>query len=243
MEVNGPRRKRTTGRNRNTLINIRSKGGKIPSALDRQRSKQINAFDKPQVSQPTEQKAPPVAAIQNARRERSSLQAPTAATLATSTGADYSSGTQALAAAAQRTQAGAAQLAVLQAQQRQRPKGFMRQIVRGFAAGGDPAMARFARKNPHLIKEWLGQESGLDPKAISPPNNQGDPNYGAFQFARIDPGARPWLEKFIKGPGHGRFTANMFQQAKLAVKYFDLTPSDVRRYVQQIRQGTYKGWG
>jgi hypothetical protein len=258
VNVNGPRPTSSTGRNRNSVKNIASKGGNIRTALNRDRTTGIGGgLDRkaPAAISPTAFDA--AASIKKMAELRQVRQASTAArtTLPLGGAPDRSSAMSAVSGATAMVQAQANMTALaLAAAQRARRSGggggipqgpggpLIKQLARGFAAAGDKRMAKFVRRNPGDIRTWLGQESGLDTDAISPPNNQGDPNYGLFQFARLDPGARPWLERFITQGGKG-FTATPFQQAQLAARFFDLTPSDVRSYVEQIRSGSYKGWG
>lgn len=236
---NGPRAKATTGRGRGSLTNMLSK-------YDRDRTP-LNAATRPQTSAPTgapepEAKAALAKLKQMRENRKEKVQTPDTfrPTITAPQLIQPRANLTALAYAAMRTGnsgGGGGNLPT-------GPTGgpLMAQLAAGFRKAGDDKMARFVLKNPQLMRTWLGAESGLDFGAISPPNNQGDPNYGGFQFARLDPGARPWLEKFIKRGGR-KFTATPFQQAILAAKYFDLTPRDVRGYVQQINQGTYQGWG
>lgn len=257
---NGPRQRISTGRNRRTLQNIASKGGNIYTALQRDRVTGIGGavntpappVPKPKVKStftPTES-LKKLQAIRAAATINLNTTPPGSIGVTTTTpSTGYTPSTP---PPPRSNMTALALLAAATAQANnsggggggQGPGGpIMRQLARGFRSADDPRMARFVKRNKDLMRIWLGQESGMDPKAISPPNNQGDPNYGLFQFARLDPGARPWLERFIKGSGHGRFTATPYQQARLAAKYFDLTPADVRRYVREIQAGTYKGWG
>jgi hypothetical protein len=249
---NGPRPTASTGRNRNSVRNIVSKGGNIRTALKRDRTTQVGgAMDKKGPVTTSGTPFDPAGSLQKLAdlRAKSAIGTVSRTALQLPTALDTSSNVAAMTAATQ-AQANMTALALAAAQRAGNsgyvPRGgggpLMAQLAKGFRAAGDPRMAKFIRRNPALARIWLGQESGLDPDAISPPNNQGDPNYGLFQFARLDPGARPWLEKYITQNGKG-FTATPFQQAVLAARYFDLTPADVRRYVQEIQQGTYKGWG
>lgn len=247
---NGPRATFKTGRNRRTVQNIASKGGNFKTALNRDRQTGIggslNKAPKPKIAkkadyQPTESLKKLKGLKASTSLQRTPLDLPKAADFTQAYGG-------ANASVAANTQSMAVITALQLMAQRnggRMPSGgggpIMKQLARGFARAGDDKMARFVRRNPDLMRTWLNQESGMRPGAISPPNNQGDPNYGLFQFARLDPGARPWLEKFI-GPG-GRFKATPFQQAVLAARHFDLTPQDVRSYVQQIKAGNYPGWG
>lgn len=256
MPTNGPRAKTTTGRNRRTVRNIASKGGNMRTALKRDRTNSPGAIDAKPASGGTEKPKPapfdPAASLKKMKEIRESrAQSQTTRSDIPLPGApNYTAATNAYTQAAATTGLKANLTALALAASRQgggggggNPGGgVMKQLSAGFRSAGDTAMARFVKRNPHLMRVWLGQESGMRRNAVSPPNNQGDPNYGYFQFARLDPGARPWLERFITKGGQG-FSASAFQQARLAAKYFDLTPSDVRTYVQQIRSGTYKGWG
>jgi hypothetical protein len=249
---NGPRPRVSTGRNRNSTRNIASKGGNIKTALNRDRTTGVGgAMDKKGSTTVSGTPFDPAASLAKLASLRTKQQLGTISRTALQLPkALDTSGNVAAMTAATQAQANMTALALAAAQRAGKsgyvPRGgggpLMAQLVKGFRAAGDPRMAKFIKRNPQLARTWLGQESGLDPNAISPANNQGDPNYGLFQFARLDPGARPWLEKYITNNGQG-FTATPFQQAVLAARHFDLTPADVRRYVQEIQQGTYKGWG
>lgn len=251
---NGPRKKATTGRNRLTVQNIASKGGNIRTALNRDRQTgvggSLNQAPKPKIEKKAEGYKPTESLNKlKALRTSSALnRSPSSPPKLT----DFASANAPALAASTANTTAMAMLTALQLAQSRRGGGtavgqgpggpIMRQLAKGFARAGDDKMARFVRRNPDLMRIWLNQESGMRRNAVSPPNNQGDPNYGYFQFARLEPGARPWLEKFITKGGQG-FKANAFQQAVLAARHFDLTPQDVRTYVQQINAGTYKGWG
>jgi hypothetical protein len=225
---NGPRPTASTGRNRNSVRNIVSKGGNIRTALKRDRTTQVGgAMDKKGPVTTSGTPFDPAGSLQKLAdlRAKSAIGTVSRTALQLPTALDTSSNVAAMTAATQ-AQANMTALALAAAQRAGNsgyvPRGgggpLMAQLAKGFRAAGDPRMAKFIRRNPALARIWLGQESGLDP------------------------GARPWLEKYITQNGKG-FTATPFQQAVLAARYFDLTPADVRRYVQEIQQGTYKGWG
>lgn len=76
---------------------------------------------------------------------------------------------------------------------------------------------------------WVKQESGWNPNAISPANNQGKPNYGLFQFWAGHKWARPGFSPE--------------EQAFLAATKFRLSPERIRNFAAQIRSRRYKGWG
>lgn len=108
------------------------------------------------------------------------------------------------------------------------------QLRAGFLAAGRPDLARMVGTDD--FEDWIGQESGWRPGAVSPANNQGLRNGGLFQF---------WYGHDFSNPYEGRnkFKASPYEQAIMAANNFDLDPGDIRRYAQQIRSGTYSGWG
>src|SRR5205823_2610810 len=56
------------------------------------------------------------------------------------------------------------------------------QLERGFRDAGRPDLARIAHTRD--FQTWIRQESGWNPKAVSPANNQGLRNDGLFQVWR-----------------------------------------------------------
>lgn len=111
--------------------------------------------------------------------------------------------------------------------------GIKKQLIQGFLDAGHPELARMVR-TPEF-KTWVGAESGWNPKAVSPANNQGKANHWLFQFWA----GHPWVQDILAS---GR-NPSPYEQAKLAATKFSLTPNDIRTYDEQIRAGTYKGWG
>lgn len=108
------------------------------------------------------------------------------------------------------------------------------QLRAGFLEAGRPDLARMV--GTPAFQKWIGQESGWDPNAVSPANNQGLRNGGLFQF---------WYGHDFSNPyeGAGSFSASPYEQAIMAAKNFDLDPGDIRGYARQINRGTYRGWG
>lgn len=108
------------------------------------------------------------------------------------------------------------------------------QLYQGFMDAGEPAIARMVGSKD--FDRWIMAESGYHQAAKSPANNQGQPNYGLFQFWA----GHPWVNKYIK---NGKFTATAYEQARLAVRYFNLHAKEIHQYAQQIQNGSYQGWG
>ena len=81
---------------------------------------------------------------------------------------------------------------------------------------------------------WIQQESGWNPRAVSPPNNHRLRNDGLIQIWRGHSFDR-----------HGEVSRmSPYQQAQTVARYFpQLTPQKIHHYADQIRAGTYKGWG
>lgn len=108
-----------------------------------------------------------------------------------------------------------------------------RKLRRGFLKADRRDLARMVGTD--AMDTWIGQESGWDPTAVSPANNQGLPNGGLFQF---------WYGHDFSNPWEGsKFTMPIAKQAKMAATQFNLTPARIREFARQIRNGTYKGWG
>lgn len=106
------------------------------------------------------------------------------------------------------------------------------QLYRGFIDSGRPDLARMVgTKDFHT---WIQQESGWNVSATSPANNNGLANDGLFQI---------WRGHAYNSNGQ---VAQMspYEQAQIVAKYFGhLSPTDIRRYAEMIRAGTYSGWG
>lgn len=108
------------------------------------------------------------------------------------------------------------------------------QLRQGFLAAGRPDLARMVGRPS--FDTWVGQESGGNPYAVSPANNQGQRNGGLFQF---------WYGHDFTDPyeGAGKFTMSPYDQAYNAATQFDLDPGDIKSYARSIRRGDYEGWG
>lgn len=108
------------------------------------------------------------------------------------------------------------------------------QLRAGFLKAGRPDLARMV--GTAAFDKWVGAESGWDPTAVSPANNNGQRNGGLFQF---------WYGHDFSDPyeGQNKFTATPYQQAIMAAQNFGLTAGDIKDYAHQINQGSYGGWG
>jgi hypothetical protein len=112
--------------------------------------------------------------------------------------------------------------------------GWQSQVYAGFMDAGRPDLARMVGTKEFTT--WVNAESGGNPRRVSGPINQGLRNGGLFQFWF----GHDWAEEFYNGKV---YTQSAYEQAQSVVKYFDLTPADIRRYAASIRAGTYGGWG
>jgi len=108
------------------------------------------------------------------------------------------------------------------------------QLYKGFVAAGRQDLARMV--GTPAFDTWIQAESGWRVHAQSSADNQGQANGGLFQF---------WYGHGFTNPyqHNGSFSASAYQQAIMVAKYFHLTPADIQRYAQQIRGGSYQGWG
>jgi hypothetical protein len=113
-------------------------------------------------------------------------------------------------------------------------KGVKAQLRAGFRSVGRNDLARFV-DHPDF-QTWIQQESGWNPKVVSPANNKGLANGGLFQFWF----GHDWAAPYNK---NGNFTMTVFDQAVNAVKHFGLTVGEIKRYATSIRNGSYGGWG
>jgi len=108
------------------------------------------------------------------------------------------------------------------------------QLYEGFMAAGRPDLAKMVgTKDFHT---WIEAESGWNPNIVSQYYEGHGRNYGLFQFWE----GHDWTSRYVDGD---TFTASPYKQAMMVARYFDLTPSDIRRYAEQVRNGTYQGWG
>lgn len=118
------------------------------------------------------------------------------------------------------------------------------QLYRGFMDAGEPELARMVRTKDFDI--WIKQESGWNPNSVSQFFEGHGRNAGLFQFALggVNFDTRPWVQRDIRHRGgEWSYAATPYEQARMVVRYFNLTPDDIRRYADQIRAGTYSGWG
>jgi len=106
-----------------------------------------------------------------------------------------------------------------------------RQLYRGFMDAGRPDLAKMVGTKE--MNAWIGAESGYDPHATSPANNQGLANDGLFQI---------WRGHDFNSNGQVS-RMSPYQQAILVAEKFNLTAEDIRNYAAQIARGTYEGWG
>ena len=112
------------------------------------------------------------------------------------------------------------------------PEGSIKQqLYRGFMDAGRPDLARMVGTKD--FQTWIQQESGWQTHVTSPANNNGMANDGLFQI---------WRGHDFNSNGQVK-RMSPYEQAMLVVKYFDLSPDDIRRYAAGIRSGSYKGWG
>jgi hypothetical protein len=106
-----------------------------------------------------------------------------------------------------------------------------RQLYKGFMDAGRPDLAKMV--GTPAFTTWVNAESGYNPSATSPANNNGLANDGLFQV---------WRGHDFNSDGQ---VAGMspYQQAQIVAKYFDLSADDIRRYATSIHDGSYSGWG
>lgn len=106
------------------------------------------------------------------------------------------------------------------------------ELYRGFMDAGRPDLANMVGTD--AFNTWINQESGWRPGVTSPANNHGLANDGLFQV---------WRGHSYNAQGQ---VASMspYDQARLVARHFShLDPGDIRRYADQINNGTYGGWG
>ena len=110
------------------------------------------------------------------------------------------------------------------------------QLRLGFVDAGRGDLAKMVGTRD--FQTWINAESGGRVDAVSQYFPNHGRNYGLFQFAQI----HPWTEKYLNG--ETSWTADAYTQAQLVARYFShLTPGDIHRYAEQIRNGSYAGWG
>lgn len=101
------------------------------------------------------------------------------------------------------------------------------QLKEGFMSVGRKDLADYV--DTPEFSTWIQQESGWDPNSTSPANNHGKPNYGLFQF---------WAGHNFARPG-----MSVRDQAIIAATKFNLSPQRIAGFANEIRRGSYKGWG
>ena len=105
-------------------------------------------------------------------------------------------------------------------------------IEQGFRNSGRDDLAGMARTDD--FHAWVNKESGWNPRAVSPPNNQGLRNDGLFQI---------WRGHAFNRNGEVSRMSPYDQARTVARSFPQLSPARIRQYAAQIRMGTYKGWG
>lgn len=109
------------------------------------------------------------------------------------------------------------------------------QLYRGFMDAGRPDLAKMVYTKD--FETWVGAESGWRVDVVSQYFPGHGRNYGLFQFWQ----GHPWTARFLEG---GQWVADAYTQARLVARYFPhLTPGRIRSYAEQVRAGTYSGWG
>jgi hypothetical protein len=89
---------------------------------------------------------------------------------------------------------------------------------------------------------WVNQESGWDPTKVSGRTNQGKVNGGLFQFWYGHEWAQPYFSR--GNDPSGVFTMTPHGQAVAIEHHFPHVTNDlIRKWADQIRNGTYQGWG
>lgn len=110
--------------------------------------------------------------------------------------------------------------------------GVKKQLWQGFIDAGRPDLAAMVRTED--FDTWIGAESGWVVDKTSPANNQGMANDGLFQV---------WRGHSYNANGQVS-KMNAYQQARLVARFFPhLEPKDIRTYADQVRNGSYIGWG
>lgn len=115
-----------------------------------------------------------------------------------------------------------------------------RELAAGFRAAGRTGLAEAVDGADFTL--WVRQESGWNPRVVSGRTNQGKVNGGLFQFWY----GHAWAQPFFSRGNDPRsvFTMAPADQARAVVRHFPhVTAATVRGYAQQIRNGTYRGWG
>jgi hypothetical protein len=111
------------------------------------------------------------------------------------------------------------------------------QLYRGFMDAGRPDLARMVKTKD--FDTWISAESGWRTDVVSQYYSGHGRNAGLFQFALLD---RDWVWSDVNRSDWS-YQATPYQQARAVVANFSLTPSDIKTYAEQIRNGEYGGWG
>lgn len=120
------------------------------------------------------------------------------------------------------------------------PATLKQQLAAGFSSAGRAGMAEAVHGADFSL--WVQTESGWNPRVVSGRTNQGKVNGGLFQFWYGHAWAQPYFSR--GNDPRSVFTMAPADQARAVVRHFPhVTAASVHRYAQQIRNGTYRGWG
>jgi hypothetical protein len=114
------------------------------------------------------------------------------------------------------------------------------QLAGGFSSAGRAGLAEAVSGADFSL--WVQTESGWNPRVVSGRTNQGKVNGGLFQFWY----GHAWVQPYFSrgNDPRGVFTMAPADQARAVVRHFPhVTAASVHRYAQQIRNGSYRGWG
>jgi len=114
------------------------------------------------------------------------------------------------------------------------------QLAEGFRSAGRSGLAEAVTGADFGL--WVQTESGWNPRVVSGRTNQGMVNGGLFQFWY----GHPWAQRYFSRGNNPQsaFTMPPADQARAVVQHFPhVTAATVHRYAQQIRNGSYSGWG
>jgi len=116
----------------------------------------------------------------------------------------------------------------------------MRQLEAGFRGAGRPDLASMVTSPEFSI--WIQQESGWNPRIVSERTNHEMVNGGLFQFWYGNAWSQPFFSR--GNDPTGAFLLSPEEQAAAATQHFPgLTTERIRSFAQEIRNGTYHGWG
>jgi hypothetical protein len=113
-------------------------------------------------------------------------------------------------------------------------------LATGFSSAGRAGLAEAVHGADFSL--WVQTESGWNPRVVSGRTNQGKVNGGLFQFWYGHSWAQPYFSR--GNDPRSVFTMPPADQARAVVQHFPhVTAATVHTYAQQIRNGTYHGWG